>query len=348
MKILIDLSILKTPNCGLGQVALNYGRFFKDYYAAQPELDIYLLVPKQYIGAFGNNVKYIRARKIYRLMPWLTGIRFDVWHAIHQLSRFRPFCKHYILTIHDFNFVYEKSDSPRKVKSYLAKIQHKVDRADRIVAISQFAKSETERYVKLNGKSVEVVYNGIERIDLHKAGKPKSVREPFFFTIGEVKEKKNFHVLLDMMRLMPDYHLYIAGNDSTEYAKELYRRLAAERLNNVHLLGIVSPAERVWLYSRCAAFLFPSLFEGFGLPVVEAMLFRKAIVCSGATSLSEIGGNYVSYFPADFAPEASVAVIRKALKTSNSRLNEAFKYACSFSWEEHMHKYINLYLSVCK
>ena len=109
MRILIDLSILKNVHCGLGQVALNYGYFFRDSYVPQAGEQIYLLVPKASINAFGNKVHYIRARKIFRVMPWLTGIRFDVWHAIHQLSRYRPFTQNYVLTIHDLNFIYEKT-----------------------------------------------------------------------------------------------------------------------------------------------------------------------------------------------------------------------------------------------
>ena len=84
MKILIDLSILKNVNCGLGQVALNYGYYFRDTYTPRQGEDIYLLVPKDYVGAFGNNVHYVCAKKIYRIFPWLIGKRFDVWHAIHQ------------------------------------------------------------------------------------------------------------------------------------------------------------------------------------------------------------------------------------------------------------------------
>jgi len=342
MKILIDLTILKNVHCGLGQVALNYGYYFRDQYVPQADEEIYLLLPKKYVGAFGNKVKYIAARKIYRVFPWLIFKRFDVWHAIHQLSRYKPFAKYYVLTIHDFNFAYEKSG--RKVDKYLSKIQRKVNHADRILAISQFAKSETERFMRLNGKQVEVIYNGIERIDLKKEQAVDGIQQPYLFSIGEIKEKKNFHVLLDIMAQLPKYHLYIAGNNDTPYADRIRSEIAVRKMTNVHLLGLVTEGEKVWLYRHCAAFVFPSLFEGFGLPVVEAMLFRKPVVCSHETSLIEIGDRYVSFFTKGYPAKESAALIQKAVEhTTPIAIEQAYQYALSYSWQRHMETYLACY-----
>lgn len=343
MRILIDLSILKNVHCGLGQVALNYGYFFRDSYTPQPNEQIYLLVPSRFVGAFGDKVKYIIAHKIYRVFPWLIGKRFDVWHAIHQLSRYRPVAKRYILTIHDFNFVYEKRG--KKVEQYLKKIQKKAERAEKIVCISEFARQETKRYLQIGKKSIDVIYNGIERIDLQQELVPAQVapQKPYLFTIGECKEKKNFHVLFDIMQYLPQYQLYIAGNDHTEYADRMRATIAAKGIQNVHLLGLVSPKEKVWLYRHCAAFVFPSLFEGFGLPIVEAMLFRKPVICSQETSLIEIGGKHVQFFEKGYPPKESAELIERAMQNKADRQEAAYQYAISFSWEHHLSSYLLLY-----
>jgi len=340
MRILIDLSILKNVHCGLGQVALNYGYFFRDSYTPQAGEQIYLLVPKAYIGAFGNNVRYIRARKIYRIMPWLIGMRFDVWHAIHQLSRYRPFARHYVLTIHDFNFIYEKSGP--KTQKYLNMVQKKADKAERILAISEFAKAETERFVRLAGKHVEVIYNGIERIDLKPEEAMPDVKQPYIFSIGEIKEKKNFHVLLNMMTRLPELQLYIAGKNNTPYADRIRSEIAERGINNVHLTGLVSEAQKTWLYRHCQAFVFPSLFEGFGLPVVEAMLFNKPVICSNETSLREIGGDHVTFFPKGYPAEESARLIATAALTP-AQAEKNLQYARSFTWERHMQAYLSIY-----
>ena len=117
-------------------------------------------------------------------------------------------------------------------------------------------------------------------------------------------------------------------------------------MKNVHLLGLVSEAQKVWLYRHCEAFVFPSLFEGFGLPVVEAMLFRKPVICSHETSLVEIGSKYVSFFEKGYPAEPSAQLIRQAIEQATpERLEEAFKYATSFSWRNHMDAYLRLYRS---
>lgn len=345
MRILIDLSILRNIHCGLGQVALNYGYYFRDVYQPKEGEEITLMVPKKFMGAFGNKVKYVRSWKIYRVFPQWIAAKFDVWHAIHQLSRWDPNAVHYVLTIHDFNCVYEKQDQAR-VRKYLTKIQRKVDWADRIVAISQFAKAETEKYMRLDGKKVEVIYNGIERIDLTPEKEPADIRKPYLFSIGEIKEKKNFHVLVEMMKKMPEYQLYIAGNNNTPYAQTIEKMLREKGVTNMHLIGKVSAEEKVWLYRHCEAFVFPSLFEGFGLPVVEAMLFRKPVICSHETSLVEIGNKHVSFFEKGYPAEASAELIRRAIsQTTPEQLDEAFDYATSFSWRAHMDAYLELYRS---
>ncbi len=343
MRILIDLSILKNVHCGLGQVALNYGYYFRDTYQPVSGEEIYLLVPKNYVGVFGNRVHYIVARKIYRLMPCLIGKRFDTWHAIHQLSRYTPFAHHYVLTIHDYNFVYEKQGP--KVDTYLRKIQSKVNRADAIAAISRFTREEIARYTTTD-KPVQVIYNGIERIDLMRDETLPKVNKPYLFSIGEIKPKKNFHVLVEMMRYLPDFQLYIAGNNNTPYAQEIERLVKQYNLSNVHLLGIVSPTQKIWLYRHCEAFVFPSLFEGFGLPVVEAMLFRKPVICSDKTSLGEIGNGHVTFFEDGYPAQPSAQLIRKTIrKTSPEALDNAYRYALSFDWKKHMETYLALYRS---
>ena len=344
MRILIDLSILKNIYCGLGQVALNYGYFFRDIYEEVEGEEIYLLVPKAYVGAFGHKVRYIQTHKVYRIMPWLMGKYFDIWHAIHQLSNYRPFAKHYILTIHDFNFLYEKPGV--KAQAYLSKIQQKIHKAQTITAISEFTKQEILRYVNLQNKNVHVIYNGVERIDLTEAKAPLDIKTPFLFSIGEVKQKKNFHVLVNMMHHLSDFDLYIAGNNNTSYAAEIEALVLQEELSNVHLLGKVSAAEKVWLYQHCEAFVFPSLFEGFGLPVIEAMLFKKPVVCAHETSLVEIGNKYVSFFEPGFPAESSASLIRNRIEHASAQNADfAHEYATSFSWKNHMQKYLTLYRS---
>ncbi|MDR1698833.1 MAG: glycosyltransferase family 4 protein [Prevotellaceae bacterium] len=354
-KLLIDLSVLKYSYCGLGQVALNYGNYFKQhYFTSQADYELYFLLPKKKFGAFGSEVKYINSSNFfYKNIPFFVSLfnpQINLWHAIHQMAKSKPFYRNtkYILTIHDYNFVYEKS--PQKAQKYLKKVQSRIDRADKIVAISNFAKKEIECYSDLKGKQVEVIYNGVEQLDASKAKRPDFVKndKPFFFTIGQVREKKNFHVLLPLMKYFPEKALYIAGDKNSQYGDFIARQIKEMDLKNVHLVGTVSNEERIWLYKNCDAFLFPSLLEGFGLPVIEAMQFGKPVFSSQETSLKEIGGN-CAFFWKNFEPETMKETVEKGLSAFEKmpELSEKNReYANSFSYQKHIERYLEIYLTI--
>lgn len=90
------------------------------------------------------------------------------------------------------------------------------------------------------------------------------------------------------MRYFPEYDLYICGDAHFAYAEEVRNLIRENQLTNVFLTDVISQSEKIWLYRNCEAFLFPSEGEGFGLPVVEAMQFGKAVFAANRTSLPEV------------------------------------------------------------
>lgn len=353
-QLLVDLSSLKNIYSGLGQVALSYGDYFKNNY--NPKTAPYtltLLLPKKFFGVFGEDLKYISSTNLLRKhCRWLFP-KFDLWHSIHQLSRFRPVYSttKYILTIHDLNHFYEKTGRSKTRRH--KKIQRKISQADEIVCISKFTKWDVENKLELKGKRCKVIYNMVRSLDDKVAVKPDfHVQEPFFFTIGKIIQKKNFHVLLDLMKLIPDKHLYIVGKGANRkdntYAMEIKRKIQEENISNVTLQGPVSHEEKVWMYQHCLAFFFPSLLEGFGLPVIEAMQFGKPVFSSQETSLKEIGGEY-AYFWKNFDPLEMNKLVEDNLEGFYSRKELAEKekeYASSFSYEKHFEEYEKIYSTI--
>lgn len=348
-KVLVDLSELKNIYCGLGQVALSYANYFKkNYKKSDSDYLLTLLMPRKMFGMFGDEVQYIDSSNWLRKHCRFLFPVFDVWHAVHQLSRFKPAFSRtkLILTIHDLNYLYETIGEQRKRKH--RRLQRKVNRADKIVCISEFTKQETEKNLILNGKLCEVIYNGVDNIALKPALKPrKEIKEPFFLSLGVIRKKKNFHVLLDMMKLMPDKHLYIAGSENHKdgYDSMIKQRIETEGIRNVILLGAVPEEEKVWLYANCEAFLFPSLLEGFGLPVIEAMQFGKPVFSSRETSLKEVGGDF-AYFWKSFDPQDMKQLIDENLEKfyqDKELIEKEKEYAHSFSYEKHFKAYERLY-----
>ena len=160
--------------------------------------------------------------------------------------------------------------------------------------------------------------------------------------------KKNVHLLVEMMKYLPDQNLVIAGNWSGDYACMLQQQIKEENLRNIYILPNVTEAEKAALYARCRAFLFPSLCEGFGLPPVEAMKLGKPIFLSTLTSLPEIGGE-VAFYWNDLSPKPMAETVRKQMAVfdaTSSYSNQLKQNAARFNWEDCVAQYIKYYLEI--
>ncbi len=343
-KVLIDLSKLKVLNAGLGQTAKNFGLELGKQTVS--DLQLSLLTPKQFNGFFGPKFDYINTNLINRHLPVLAN-SFDLLHSTHQLPKYFSGSSKtpLLLTIHDLNFLYEKK--PDKAEKYLKRVQRSVDRACMVTVISKFTASVVREHIDLRGKELRVIYNGVQQSDPDTYQKPDfaAAGTPFFFTIGQVMEKKNFHTLLDVMNLFPKKNLYICGETKTPYSMEIRNRIQNEKIGNVFLPGTISDEERGWLYQNCQAFVFPSKFEGFGLPVIEAMQHGKPVFSSEMTSLKEVGSHF-AYFWEHFDPAYMASVVKAGLADFSNRpefRKRQVEYALSFTYQKNIESYLNIY-----
>jgi glycosyltransferase involved in cell wall biosynthesis len=274
-----------------------------------------------------------------------------VWHVTHQDSKFWPVDPRIpvILTVHDLNFLREKP--PHVIRRRLKRLSRKVARATVLTTGSWHAAREIGEYLPLRGKPIEVIPHGVCLDRTQPSQRPAAINPSgrFLFTIGDMGPKKNFHVLVDLIEALPDYSLVIAGSKSSEYAASIERRVAERGLGGrVVLTGRVSEAERNWLYEYCAAFVFPSLTEGFGLPLIEAMSFGRPVFASRRTSLPEVGGPWTFYWD-EFHAGHLVSVFRAGMETyaSDPQYREKLQaWARRFSWPQAAHRYLDLYRSV--
>jgi glycosyltransferase involved in cell wall biosynthesis len=347
-KVLVDLGKLKDLNSGLGQVSLNYGHELSNAIRST-NLSLHFLVPRNFVDEFEEaNIHYIKLSLIKRWFPGLNR-KYDLWHAIHQDSGYMPPVDiPYLLTIHDLNFMYEKSKE--KAAKRLAILQKKINRASHITFISHFAKNEALKFVDLKGKPTSIIYNGVKTPDRKNMIQPSWIpKGDFLFSIGVVKPKKNFLVLVEMMSRpeMHEYSLVIAGNDDHNYAGEIMEAVTKYGLEDrVVLTGSISEREKNYFYNNCSALLIPSLYEGFGLPVIEAMLCGKPVFSSRSTSLPEIGDDKAFYWDS-FEPSHMAEVFAKGMevfkKDPHAFGNALKEYASRFSWKENIAAYIALY-----
>jgi len=325
--ILIDFEKIKDPFSGLGQFCQHL-KFFFD----KSSLNLKYFIP---------NKRQKLARHLSLLLP-----KCDLFHAVHQDSPFIPFSQKskYILTIHDLNALAENKDSHFQ-KSYKRRLQKRIDRADAITFISHFTKAETEKNLNLLGKKTFVIYNGISLPET--SVEPKLIpTKQYLFTIGTVVPKKNFHVLIEMMKHLPDYHLVIAGTLFHHYAKEMMAKVQRDNLQDrIHLIGTINEQEKLWYYQHAKAFVFPSLLEGFGLPVVEAMSLGLPLFLSDKTSLPEIGGDLAHYF-SNFEGATMASEFLKGMQEfNNSKRLALIERSKMFNWKKSAECYLEIYQS---
>jgi glycosyltransferase involved in cell wall biosynthesis len=227
----------------------------------------------------------------------------------------------------------------------LWKIQKLVNRSAAVTTISNFVATEIRKNLKLDARPLQVIYNGNCLDESLQDKKPLlNVTGKFFFSIGIISEKKNFHSLVPLLTEFKDHSLVIAGKNSGKYARKIYADALALGVQERLLMpGIVTDAEKLWLYRNCEAFLFPSLTEGFGFPVVEAMSLGKPTFISRHTSLPEIGGVEAFYFD-DFESGSMARVIKNGLQHfDESRSQRSIEWANQFTWENAARRYQELY-----
>lgn len=343
-RLIVDGEKLKNMYSGLGQFCLHLGHAL-----VQQEIsDLCFYVPKEQEGIFGKQVKYLQHRSLHKI----TGIKThssDLFHATHQTSKYLPTNKAtpYILTVHDLNFLYKYSGA--KLKRKKKALQYKINRARAITAISHFAAQELKENMDLNGKHITVIHNGNSLNTTIAPVKPAWINDrPFLFTIGIVLPRKNFHVLIPFVEQLKHYSLVIAGNADSAYAGEIKKTIKDRNIEDrVFLPGNITDAEKLWLYQNCSAFVFPSLAEGFGLPVVEAMSLGKPVFLNHGTSLPEVGGKDAFYWH-NFDAAQMKEVFEKGMQyfSSHDLAQKYMRHAEQFTWTHAAHKYAEVYRQV--
>jgi len=321
-------------------LAQNHPRRFKYYFFTPPPA----------LGVLGTQgVRYLTQRSFHKyLNP--SSYRMQVWHATQQLSWYVPTSPltKVALTVHDLNFLHESPDEHTYTRQ-LAMVRRNIARADYIVTISDFVLQDILRHADLLGytgtQPLRYIRRGVEALPASQEHRPAlAPQRPFLFGLGTINAKKNWHVLLGLLE-GTEYELVIAGSFAEhDYTENMLREARRAGLGDrVHLLTRISEEDKAWYFAHCLAYLQPSLAEGFGLPVVEAMQLGKPVFLSRLTSLPEVGGEAAYYFD-DFSPEHLRQRLAEGLgQHSPARVAAAQAQAGQFSWAQAAREYAKVY-----
>jgi glycosyltransferase involved in cell wall biosynthesis len=210
--------------------------------------------------------------------------------------------KNYFVILHDLAYKYIFTTSLKeKIKRYTMDMLTRgaFRRAKKVISVSDATKYDLVRFFGVSFEKIQTIYQGFEHIQI-KAGTPiREITEPFFLFIGTIKERKN---VLSVIRAFALYKkrnedkqmLVIVGkqNKNNPYVQSLYEEIRKHSLDkSVIFTNHISDAERTYVYAHADALVFPSLLEGFGIPVLEAMSARVPVITSNTGALAEVAGD---------------------------------------------------------
>jgi len=297
---------------------------------------------------FCPEVPHVEFKRYHKwIMPHDSNLK--LFHSTTPLSRYYPKDGKVkiITTVHDLNYLHYEL-SKKEYDWHDKRTLNAIRRSDRIVTISEDARRDILEHYGDPGKPIDVIYNGLNTYSGSVQAPEKKPEGKFILSVCRITLSKNLQTLPALLE-GNDYRLVIVGKDLKDGQLEQIfaeaKRYGVE--DRLIYTGPVSEAEKYWYLQNCEAFLFPSLAEGFGLPVLEALQYGKPVFCSDRTSLPEIGQDLVYYFNHDFEPRAMQEEFRQGMEKSLREplsMDIINKHLAKFSWEKAAEKYFNIYL----
>ncbi len=212
------------------------------------------------------------------------------------------------------------------------KVRLALAQATRIVTVSEYSRGSIAAHFSMDAGRIGVVSEGAAPVFRPLAAK----EEPFVLAVGGISPNKNVGVLIRALAKLPGLRLVLVGDYRNDGFRGCYEELCAEAVaqgvtDRVEFAGYVPDAELAELYNRCMVFSMPSLEEGFGLPLVEAMACGCACVVAGGHALEEVGGDAVLVAGEEWAEAIGTVASDADLRADLRR--RALQRAGEFSWE---------------
>lgn len=231
--------------------------------------------------------------------------------------------------VHDLVYLrYPETVDPLILKTQIKRMAWVSKESDLILADSQATKDDLIELFNLDTKKIVVNYPGIE---VEKSNKKIGAKKPFILTVGKIEPRKNIGRLIEAFEELnlKNVELLIVGPEGWD------QNIKASK--SIRFLGYVSDYELHALYSSCLFFVYPSIWEGFGYPVLEAMSFGTPVATSNTSSLKEIGDNAAILFDPTKVNEIKTA-LRKLVTDKKLReelSHKGLERAKEFTWKKY-------------
>lgn len=291
----------------------------------------------------------------------IASMKIDIFHGPSFTLPSKKPCK-FIVTIHDLTFKrFPELVTKRAVSYYNAHIQSAIKKADRIIADSYNTKEDLMILYGVGSDRVEVIYMGIDK-DFRVIEDKKKLKEvkdkyglpkKFILSVGTIEPRKNLRRLIEAYyqlreKGLIEHSLVIAGQKGWLYENvfEAVKRLKLEQ--EVIFTGYITRDDLPMIYNSADLFIFPSIYEGFGLPALEAMACGIPVITSNISSLPEITGD-AALLINPYDVEAIAKAMERVLGDDGLRkelVKKGLKHARRFSWQDSAKKTLMAYREV--
>ena len=294
-----------------------------------------------------------------RILEWYLYDQDDIFHSTYFTTIFNRKIKK-VVTIHDMIPELFEETSPNRWTHFIIEMKRQViESVDKIIAVSQNTKEDILRiYPRIPTERISVIYNSVslyknisetpyenlaEKYSLYV--RPKE----YFLYIGFRNGYKNFELILRLLEQDPscrDWVFLCVGGEKDDMFPEI---IAAKGLSrNFRFLGFVPDDELITLYRNAIAMIYPSLYEGFGLPILEAMANECPVVCSNTSSLPEVAGDAAIYFDPYSTESLKGAIVELLGRNREAIIAKGLENTRRFSWEQSVKDLVNIYASLLK
>lgn len=273
---------------------------------------------------------------------------FDVFHPTYYDTYFLEYLnkKPFVITIHDM--IYEKY--PELFFNFQETIENKkelINKATHIIAISQNTKSDIMQLYNIEASKISVIYHGssLEKNSVSLL-KFKQKFGTYILYTGSRNIYKNFYFMINSIS---DYikenniNIVCTGIPFSKEETKIFTHLGIQKYVFHHFS---TESELYYLYHDAAAFIFPSYYEGFGIPILESFEAGCPLVCSNTSCFPEIAQDAAYYFNPKSKQEILQAIDKALTSTSSCKISKGFQILNQFTWEESAKKHFEVYRNI--
>lgn len=229
--------------------------------------------------------------------------------------------------------------------------------ADIIISVSKSTKRELINRLKIDPSNIECIYEGGADLsdtngkNFDIINKKFGISKPFFLYIGAIMSdtNKNIETIIQSFECLSSRGVYselVLAGKLQRGDKLISMAERSEYKYRIKFTGYISDEEKIYLYQNAAAFVFPTLYEGFGIPVLEAMTIGTPVICSSNSSLPEVGGNAAIYLEnernAEELADKMNMVLNFTQEEREETINRGIEQAKNFSWEKCAQETLNI------